>query len=251
MECDRRSAIELLPFILSDGGIYRGKELYFTTTDTALIEHFRQVAAKAFNYKGYVVKRSNRSYVVKIKGEKYVRCLAEVSPGILCKPRCRVALPRDLYEDLDLARWFIKILASCDGGVSVSLGRKGKYKFLVRKVFITAKDTDLRTQIINILRTLRFNPHDDKEKHVYISAKNDIIRYAKEIRFLDGVKITRNSRRFYGLEKNDLLDMVVQSYDDPHVLTPFFNPPHLYQADLARAQRGLDTPVVPAVNDAG
>ena len=228
MECDRRSAIELLPFILSDGGIYRGKELYFTTTDIALVEHFRQAAAKTFNYRGYIVRRSNRSYVVKIKGEKYVRCLTEVVSGILCKPRCTVTLPQDLYEDLDLARWFIKVLASCDGGVSVSLGRKGIYKFLVRKVFITAKDVDLRAQIINILRALRFNPHDDKEKHVYISAKNDIIRYAREIRFLDGVKITRNSKRFYGLEKNHLLDMVVQSYDDPRVLTPLFNPPHLY-----------------------
>ena len=253
MECDRRSAIELLPFILSDGGIYRGKELYFTTTDTALIERFRQAAAKAFNYKGYVVKRSNHSYVVKIKGEGYVRCIAEVAPGILCKPRCGVTLPSDLYEDLDLARWFIKVLASCDGGVSVSLGRKGKYKFLVRKVFITAKSVDIRTQVINILRELKFNPHDDKEKHVYLSAKNDIIRYAKEIRFLDGVKITRNSKRFHGLEKNHLLDLIVQSYDDPRVLTLLFQFPSSlpHQADLARAQRGLDTPVVPAVNDAG
>ena len=224
MECEWRSVIELIPFILSDGGIYRGKELYFVSTDIVLIEHFRQAAVKAFNYGGYVVIRSNRSYVVKIKGREYVNCLAEVAPGILCKPKCSPTLPQDLYEDLDLAKWFIKVLASCDGGVSVSLGRKGKYRFLVRKVFITAKDLGVRTQVASILRTLGFNPHDDKEKHVYLSAKRDVIRYASEIRFLDGVKVTRNSVRFRGLEKNRLLDLVVQSYDDPHVLTPLFDP---------------------------
>jgi hypothetical protein len=148
MECDRRSAIELLPFILSDGGIYRGKELYFTTTDTALIERFRQAAAKAFNYKGYVVKRSNQSYVVKIKGEGYVRCIAEVAPGILCKPRCGVTLPSDLYEDLDLARWFIRFWHRVTVASRCRLAGKGKYKFLVRKVFITAKSVDIRTQVI-------------------------------------------------------------------------------------------------------
>ncbi len=222
MECERRSVVELIPFILSDGGVYRGKELYFVSTDIALIEHFRQAATKTFGYAGYVITRSNYSYVVKIRGRRYVECIAGVMPEILCRPQCSPRLPRDLYEDLDLARWFIKVLASCDGGVSVSLGRKGKYRFLVRKVFITAKDPGVRVQIINILETLGFNPHDDKEKHVYISSKRDVIRYAREIRFLDGVKITRNSKRFYGLEKNLLLDLIVRSYENPHELISFF-----------------------------
>lgn len=222
MGCDRRSVIKLLPFVLSDGGVYKGREIYFTSTDEALVEHFRAVAHEAFGYKGYVVKRSNGAYVVRIKGRGYVECLADVVPEVVCKPRCAVKLPQELYRHADVAKWFIKVYASCDGGISVMLGRRGKYRFLVRRVFITAKDPDIRSQIAELWRTLGYRPHDDRDKHIYISSKEDLVKYAQEIRFLDGVKVTRNSKRFGGIEKNTLLDLVVKSYEDLHALDPFF-----------------------------
>lgn len=227
MKCHRYEALRVLPFILSDGGIYK-KEIYFTTTDDALVNHFRKAAMEAFEYSGYVVKRSNKSYVVKIKGYDYVRCLAEVMPDILHKSdKTRdIKLPREIYQDPDLAKWFIKVYASCDGGVSVMRGIKKGTVFYIRRVFITSKNGDIRRQIGELLKMLNLTPRDDNDKHVYLSKKDDIIKYATEIRFLDHVKVTNNSKRFSGMEKNQLLDLVVKSYLNPHILDPFFNLHH-------------------------
>ena len=254
MRCDRYEVLRVLPFVLSDGGVYNNREIYFTSTDAALVGHFRTVATVAFGYGGYVVKRSNGAYVVKIKGYDYFKCLAEVMPDILYKndKGRAIRLPDELYSDKDLAKWFIKVYASCDGGVSVMLGRRGNITFYVRRVFITSKNPYLRRQIGDLLKALSFAPRDDGDKHIYLSRREDIVRYAEEIRFLEQVKVTKNSKRFRGMEKNQLLDLVVRSYGNPHLLDPFFPPSSFsHNAGLARAQRGLDTPVVPAVNDAG
>ena len=226
MECDRYGVLRVLPFILSDGGIYKAREIYFTTTDMALVDHFRRAAMEAFNYGGYIVRRSNGAYVVKIKGYDYVGCVRAVMPDILYKADMNrvITLPSELFRDRDLAKWFLKVYASCDGGVSIMRGRRGNTTFYVRRVFITAKNPHLREQIRELLKILQYTPRDDKDKHVYLSRREDIARYAKEIRFLEHVKVTGNSKRFHGLDKNQLLDLMVKSYGNPHLLDSFFFP---------------------------
>ncbi|WP_220375829.1 hypothetical protein [Pyrobaculum aerophilum] len=189
-----------------------------------MVDHFRRAATEAFNYGGYVVRRSNGAYVVKIKGRDYVRCVEAVMPDILYKNDISraVTLPSELFRDQDLAKWFLKVYASCDGGVSIMRGKRGNTVFYVRRVFITAKNVHLRSQVRELFKTLQYSPQDDKDKHVYLSRKEDITKYAREIRFLENVKVTGNSKRFRGLDKNHLLDLVVKSYGNPHLLDPFF-----------------------------
>jgi len=44
-----------------------------------------------------------------------------------------------------------------------------------------------------------------------LDRKQDIIKFAKEIRFVDGVKITRDSKNWCGFGKNQILDLVIRS----------------------------------------
>jgi hypothetical protein len=65
-----------------------------------------------------------------------------------------------------------------------------------------------------------FNPKTYHDQ-IRLTMQEDIAKYAREIRFINGVKIGNDSLRFSSIEKNKLLDEVVASYNNPAKLIKF------------------------------
>ena len=121
----------------------------------------------------------------------------------------------EFFNDLsanNLARVF-QIMFSADGCVSFGVfwDEKKRRWELKRRIQLSSRHPEIKQQIANLLRE-RFliNPRVEK-RGLILDRKQDILKFAKEIRFVDGVKITRDSKNWCGFEKNQILDIVIRS----------------------------------------
>jgi hypothetical protein len=108
------------------------------------------------------------------------------------------------------SRTLIRSFFSAEG--SVILGCKWhthkKLWVINKRIQATSKNDSLKNFVAEALKKLGFSPVVWK-REVALTRKKYILRFAKEIRFLDGVKISQKSRIWHGIEKNKLLDVVV------------------------------------------
>ena len=234
----------LLPFLFSDGGISpkgkRGWLIYFRNNSEALVDLFCKQLQELANNTVRKERRRDGSFFVRLDdlelGEKFLQispCYRTKACGIYpkCpgfnKGRCSskqncdrkfppLKIPVEIHQRKKLMREFLRIYLSCDGGVSVTVG-KNPSPFLVRKVFVNSSHPYLRDGLMKMFNHLGFDPKLYKDQ-IRLTKRSDITRFAKEIRFLNGIKIGRDSRRFQGIEKNELLDMVSESYENPKKL---------------------------------
>lgn len=244
-----RQVVLLSAFLLTDGGISsKGDKwlIYFRNKDDFILEEFNKIL-KVENNKIWTSKRNDGTTFIRVVDNKLANKLFELSPSFRTKAcntfpicqhltgklsRCnivgtvyvnnieypKVQLPSILFMSKRLACNFLKIYASCDGGVSVSLTKnKKKSYFLVRKVLISVKHPVLSDQITRLLKHLDFQPSQYKDQ-IRLVKKKDIIRFHKQVGFINGCKVSNDSKYFCGIEKNQLLNMVIKSFDIPKYL---------------------------------
>ena len=259
-----RDTLLLTPFLLSDGGVSpKGKSgwlIYFRNNDKSLVSIFADVLQRVTKNKIQIQEREDRSYMVRVNDKELGNKLHEFCGSFRTRPcnvyppcpkkngrDCgnetgmhRITIPARFFNDPGLRRKFLQIYVSCDGGVSVT-SSKGKYPFLVRKVFVNARHDELREQLRKLFAAEGFTPKIYFDQ-LRLTTKEDIVKFRQKIGFVDGAKVGGDSARFKGWEKNKLLAKVIHSYGNPRELLDIFA--------LLQAQTGLDTPVVPAVNDA-
>ena len=258
-----RDLLELTSFLLSDGGLSpRGKEswtIYLRNKDQKIIEKFQNVLFRASEKKGSEQKRKDGTKFVKLHSKELGKELLKLSPtyrtsrrnsyppcpGIsggrcscsICGTDAKideyppVKIPDEIFTDVELAKKFVKIYASCDGGVSVTFAKKSKYPFLVRKIFISVTPPELKKQLISLLRFLGFSPRE-YDGQIRLTTKFDIKKFEK-IGFIEECKITDDSPFLSGLEKNFVLQKIINSYDNPSLLINFLKE-KVSQSELIR-----------------
>lgn len=125
---------------------------------------------------------------------------------------------------------FLRVAFSCDGGVSlhtaVRCGQNGKTKWLIRTVFLACAHPELRAGYLSILKSLGIRVRDVAgDGKLKIERERDIRLFAKKIGFVDGVKVTLNSKYWSGRTKNDVLQTLINSYGQPAMIyqLPKFN----------------------------
>ncbi len=247
-----RQTIKLTPFLLSDGGLSpRGKEswtIYFRNKDSATIKEFRNILFACTKRTGHVQKRKDGTYMVKIHSKKLGEELLNFSPSYRtseCKryPRCPALygkrgsckictykkqkptnyppsqLPKIVFKDKKMAKYFLKIYTTCDGGVSATLS-KTKYPFLIKKLFISVKHSILRDNLMKLLMDLGFKPKVYSEQ-IRLIGNFDLTKFNKEIRFIENSRIGKDSKRLHGYEKNFILEKIIESYENPKNLMNF------------------------------
>lgn len=245
-----RQLVKLSSYLLSDGGISpRGKNsytIYFSNNDASLVDNFQIQLKKCIHKEGYKSLRKNGSTFVKIHSKNLAKELFKVSKSYrtkACKnnPICphiknkrpahintilvdgieypAAEIPVELLKkDKTLAKDFLRIYASCDGGVSVSAAKNKKNSiFLVRKIFIEVAHPTLKQQIYTLLKHLKYNPKCYKTS-IRLTTKEDFIKFHKEIGFIKKSKISKHSKNFVGYEKNKVLKMLIDSYNNPQNL---------------------------------
>lgn len=244
----------LASYLLSDGGMSpRGKgswTIYFRNKDSAVIESFQKHLECCANRKGYETKRKDGGYFVKLHssalGKKllnlsnsyrttacndYPVCPFSVNNGRQRCSSCKkilhedkeyplVGVPSEVYKSHGLAKEFLRIYATCDGGVSITTGYKGSTPFLVRRVFIAVKHPLLAEQLIELLKMLGYKPYYYGQQ-IRLTQKNDIIQFQKDIGFIKGAKISGDSKYLHGYEKNQILETMTESYNNPKRIINF------------------------------
>lgn len=243
----------LSAFLLTDGGVSsKGKNwlIYFRNKDPKITERFQETLKRAAGKFGYVSDRKDGTRFIRTVDNKLAKSLFRLSPSYRTKacgifPKCqhlggkmssctlfgtirvdgveypKAQIPRCVFVSESLAKAFLKIYASCDGGVSVvpAKNKRGSL-FLVRKVLISVKHPVLSDQLAELLRELGYRPSQFKDQ-IRLTKREDLERFYREIGFVEGSKISDDSRFLSGLEKNAVLRMVVDSYQSPKSLLEF------------------------------
>lgn len=115
---------------------------------------------------------------------------------------------------------FLQAAFSCDGGVSFypasRVGACGGTKWLIRTVFLSCAHPKLRSDYLKLLKVMNIKarnvPGDNKIK---IETKENIKKFQENIGFVSGTVITDHSRYWRGLMKQEVLNIMVASYQDP------------------------------------
>lgn len=248
-----RQLVLLSAFLLTDGGISsKGKSwvIYLRNKDSKIIRNFREILAKLTGESGYISKRKDGTDFVRLVNNRLAEELFRLSPSYRTKacgifPKCQhlnkkmssclifgtikikgieypqARLPQNIFNDKKLAREFLKIYASCDGGVSVVPAKNTKgSNFLIRKIFISVKHPTVSDQLTRLLRVLGYNPSQYKDQ-IRLVRREDIEKFQKEIGFIENLKISNDSKFLNGFEKNEVLKMVINSYKNPKNLLDF------------------------------
>lgn len=243
-----REILRLIPFLLSDGGVspkgINGWTIYLRNNDLEIINEFRSNVKKAINKRPSLIKRKDGTFMVRIdsvelgnlllkfsptyrtsKRDRYPACPGTYGGRCVCKT-CETKeettpakIPEEIFADIKLAKYFLKVYASCDGGVSVTVTKKEKYKFLVRKVFISVTHPKIKSGLIRLLNLLGFRPKH-YEGQIRLTSKEDLEKFRK-IGFIDGCKIGKDSKILSGMEKNLVLEKMISSYGYPSELIKF------------------------------
>ena len=251
-----RQLILLSAFLLSDGGISMKRRgswtIYFRNRDQALLDKFQELLIQTFGSKGFVSKRLDGTYFVRLNSNRLAHYLFKISPSYRTKachihPKCQhltykedeipcnvigthnikgIEYPKakihaNVFSSKKLARDFLRIYATCDGGVSaVPIKNTKGSLFVVRKVFISVKHPILSNQLTELLQWLGFSVSQYKDQ-IRIVNKFDIKKFKDEIGFVKGAKISGDSRYLSGLRKDFVLNKLVDNFENPSKFLDF------------------------------
>lgn len=115
---------------------------------------------------------------------------------------------------------FLRVAFSCDGGVSFypasRKSKNGKTKWLIRTVFISCAHPQLRSDYLALLKSLDIHVRDVAgDGKLKIERERDIRLFAEKIGFVYGVKAMLDSKYWAGHEKNEVLQILIDSYGQP------------------------------------
>lgn len=128
------------------------------------------------------------------------------------------SLPAILTKDRKAICQFLKVAFSCDGGINLYVARN-KYIWLIRNVYLACQHPRLIKQYYLLLKKLGIAAKIlFKDELIRIQGRVNIEKFAREIGFLEGVKITQNSAYWQGIEKQKILELAITSYGDPKLI---------------------------------
>lgn len=118
----------------------------------------------------------------------------------------------------------LQVMFSADGSISLSVRwHKGNKNWEIRRrIELACKHPTLRKDFMQLLESLGFHPVNSGNENITLERKEDILKFAKDVRFIDGVKIRIDSENWCGIEKNKVLDAAVKTFEfNNHFLKKF------------------------------
>lgn len=146
-----------------------------------------------------------------------IQCIQDDLQGVKYP---HLIFPKEIEEDERLTKLFLKVAYSCDGGVSLSLAKNGVRSWLIRKVFIDSVNPSVREYYQRLLSRLRFRSRSYGSQ-VRLQDREMLEKFCAEIGFVDGTRVTEDSRRWVDRTKNSLLALLLCSYKDPSVVISY------------------------------
>jgi len=207
---DSVAILKLACFIATDGGIYpKRNQVYFNSTDRKIVEEFIEVARHVGTNKVFV-NRGHKCLQAYFYSKKICKEILKLIGRSKTLPLSKI----NNLKNKDRTE-ILRILFSTDGGVSFSTSRSksdGKFR-LHRKVTFTSKNFKNLVVVKKLLKELRIESKIH-ENELEIKGYKNLLRFKKLIGFLKGAKVTNKSKKWRGMDKNQLLNVVINSYRD-------------------------------------
>jgi hypothetical protein len=211
----------LVGLLLTDGWITRNKNtIGFSGKSEELHKIFKEKMNKIFGIKKFRKVVDKFGIVSTIVDNKEIKSeLTKIIPIFRRKqfkdgkfPNCRIPEFFFKLRKHELTE-IMKVMFSADGCVSIGVWWNPKEKAwkLKRRIQISSSHPIIRKQLAKLLKE-KFNINAKiRWNGVVIENKSDIKKFWKEIRFVDGVKISGKSKNWKGFEKNQILDLAVKT----------------------------------------
>jgi hypothetical protein len=218
----------LQTFLLTDGSVIPTRyQISFASTSRILIKQFCDLV---FSVYGYKIKK-----VSKGKSTKQPLHLIQFKSKLICLdllsdiPSYRTAPFKDgSYPETKIPEnWFrfsnneiatvLRTIFDTEGGCSlrISWRRKRKCFEIERQVFLSCQHPILRKQYKQLLDKLGIKCSESSDK-VVITGKGNYEKFRDLINFSEGVIVGYDSKHWCGIEKRELLYILIKSYDIPH-----------------------------------
>ena len=195
--------------ILTDGGIYKN-EIYFVTTDKALASLFKQLSKKLCG-RNALEKRYVRN------GYRWTK-LTIKKRNLACLLRSLTSnkqhIPEFIMEETDESRLskYLRTVSSTDGGVCFYHNRRNDgYARIERHIIIGCKNRVIKEQLRQLFLRLGITTREVKEG-LRISGKLNLTRFRDKVGFYPGCLVTRKSPNRRGYSKNEVLELMLESY---------------------------------------
>lgn len=214
----------LVGLLLTDGcvtGVSSGKpKVIFTNKSEFLQSFFKEKFIEVFgktNFKEFL--RSNGVTNIEVNSKKIVTELLKLTPTFRTRQFedgtfPNVKIPEFMKElPIESLRKVLQAMFSADGCVILRVrlhNRKKKWEIL-REIKLSCKHPQLKEETANLLRRLELNPKI-RSDCIALTRKQDMVKFQKEIRFVDGLKVGENMI-WDGIEKNFVLDLLVKTFD--------------------------------------
>ena len=191
---------EFLGLILSDGYIGDYKVCFYNKDKDILLYYEKLIGSWGLNFS----KRLKESGVYEVS----VHSIKLTNLVNLFLSNKKV-LSNQILEGKDIfKKMFLRGFYSGDGSVFISISfNKKKSKWRIEpRISLAVFNKPIMEDALFILNSLGYSPIVNGE-HICLSKKKDIFKFFKEIRFIEGGKIS-HSRYFKNFAKNDLLKYI-------------------------------------------
>jgi hypothetical protein len=244
LENGQEQLIKLHAYTLSDGSLNRDRDgcwrLIFTNKDHFLLSDFKETI-RSLGY-NYYEQRCRRAIQVVARSRKLAEELLSLSPSYRTRPcsaspkcprltnsglgSCMYCEPLQYVGKLypptritnmsnrQLMKEFLKVYASCEGGVKLDILSEKPLK-IRRQVFIATTNPFLSRQLIYLLRTLGISAREEWPS-IVISYRANLQRFQEMVGFIPNCRVMKG--KWKGLTKNELLTLTLRSYEDASLL---------------------------------
>ncbi len=201
--------------LLTDGYLSKNRKTYeigFVNTSPVLLKLFKGLSRKLFGRKKFSeYRKSSGAICVKFYSKEIAENLLKEFKTFRTKQYDDGSFPEPIFlksieglSEKEISE-ILKLAFALDGGVSLSFGKNRNEA----KVFLKCFNPHLRKQFSELLSRLNLRFLENKEG-ISIRKQKDIVAYYERIGFWSGVRIGKDSKRFRGLEKQRLLEFIVE-----------------------------------------
>jgi hypothetical protein len=215
----------LIGLLLTDGSVNTSnghKNIAFTNRSEVLHQIFKEKMQRVFCVSKFQEWRDRRWNNVKttfLRSAKIFKILNNIVPSFRTKPFpdgtfSPAKIPEFVFnlEEKVIAE-ILKLMFSADGCVclGVTWNKSSKAWQIRRMVKFACLHPKIKEQVSSLLKKLGVG-NKIKPDGIVIWRKEDILNFKEKIGFIDGVKVTKNSKNWEGFEKNQILNLAIKSF---------------------------------------
>ena len=211
----------LIGLLLTDGCVRMKKwKIIFTNKSVALQNFFKTKFKEVFGDVNFIeILRPNGVKNIEVNSKKIVEYLLRFTPTYRTRK-----FDNGKFPDVKIPDFIFKLpkegickvlqaMFSADGTVVLSAkwDKRKKKWVLRRRIKLASQNPQIKNQAASLLKKVGFNP-SIQCGGVSLERKEDMIKFAKEIRFIDGVKVAQD-KIWSGKDKNTVLDLLVKTFE--------------------------------------